>query len=97
MNRLIPGLFLLLATHGMPTLADHPSSLDHLLRQVEDAHRQDAQVRKEREQRFLSAHDNQKALLKKLRARVPHSAIAGNNSGSNTQITKRHCRPCSQN
>jgi len=70
MNRLIAGLFLLLATHGMPALADHPSSLDHLLRQVEDAHRQDAQVRKEREQRFLSAHDNQQALLKELRARV---------------------------
>jgi biopolymer transport protein ExbB len=70
MNRLIPALLLLLASHGTPALADHPTSLDHLLRQVEDAHRQDAKIRKEREQRFLSAHENQKALLKELRARV---------------------------
>ena len=70
MNRLLPALFLLLATPGMPALADHPSSLDHLLRQVEDAHREDARIRQERGQRFLSAHENQKTLLKELRAQV---------------------------
>ncbi len=70
MNRLISALLLLLAVPGMPALADHPSSLDHLLRQVEDAHREDARIRNEREQRFLSAHENRKTLLKELHARV---------------------------
>ena len=70
MNRLIVALFLLFVIHCTPTFADHPSSLDHLLRQVEDAHRQDAQIRNEREQRFLSANKNQKELLEELRSQV---------------------------
>ena len=70
MNRLNVALFLLFVIHCTPTFADHPSSLDHLLRQVEDAHRQDAQIRNKREQRFLSANKNQKALLKELRSQV---------------------------
>jgi len=70
MNRLNVTLFLLLVIHCTPTFADHPSSLDHLLRQVEDAHRQDAQIRNEREQRFLSANKNQKELLEELRSQV---------------------------
>ncbi|MGB5425726.1 MAG: MotA/TolQ/ExbB proton channel family protein, partial [Gammaproteobacteria bacterium] len=37
---------------------------------VEDAHKQDARIRKEREQRFLAANANQKTLLQELRARV---------------------------
>ena len=70
MNRLPVALLLLLALHGTLARAEHPSSLDHLLRQVEDAHQQDARIRKEREQRFLSANEDQKALLQELRARV---------------------------
>ena len=70
MNRLRTALFLLLAVYGALAGAEHPSSLDHLLRQVEDAHKQDARIRKEREQRFLSANENQKTLLQELRARV---------------------------
>ena len=70
MNRLRTGLFLLLAIYGALVCAEHPSSLDHLLRQVEDAHQQDARIRKEREQRFLSENANQKTLLQELRARV---------------------------
>ena len=70
MNRLNITLFLLLLFHGTLVVADHPTSLDHLLRQMEESHRQDAQIRKKREQRFLSAHENQQTLLKELRARV---------------------------
>jgi biopolymer transport protein ExbB len=70
MNRLKITVLLLLAMHGAVSNADHPSSLDHLLRQVEDAHQQDARIRKQREQRFLSENENQKALLQKLRTRV---------------------------
>jgi biopolymer transport protein ExbB len=70
MNSLKVALFLLLALHGVLASAEHPSSLDHLLRQVEDAHKQDARIRKERQQRFLSANENQKALLQDLRTRV---------------------------
>ncbi len=70
MNRLKTGLFLLLAVCSTLASADHPSSLDHLLRQVEVAHKQDARIRKEREQRFLAENADQKALLAELRARV---------------------------
>ena len=70
MTRLHATLFLLLVMQGTPAMADHPTSLDHLLRQAEDAHRQDAQIRKEREQRFLQATENRKALLEELRVKV---------------------------
>ena len=70
MIRLKIVLLLLLAFPGTSAIADHPTSLDHLLRQVEEAHRQDARIRKEREQRFLSANENQKALLEELRNQV---------------------------
>jgi len=70
MTRLKATLFLLLVMHGTLATADHPTSLDHLLRQAEDAHRQDAQIRKEREQRFLLANQDQKALLEELRKQV---------------------------
>jgi len=70
MNRLKIALYLLLAVFSTLASAGHPSSLDHLLRQVEDAHKEDARIRREREQRFLSANENQKALLQELRVRV---------------------------
>ena len=70
MNRLSIVLSLLLLLPAGFAMADHPSSLDYLLRQVEDAHQEDARVRKEREQRFLSANEQQKALLKELRGQV---------------------------
>jgi len=70
MNRLSGVLCLLLLIHGSFVMADHPSSLDHLLRQVEDAHQEDARVRQAREQRFLSANENQKAMLEALRGKV---------------------------
>ena len=77
MNSVRVALFLLLASHGLLAVADHPTSLDHLLRQVEDAHRQDAQIRQEREQRFLSANKNQKALLEELRQQVARQRNRG--------------------
>ena len=70
MNRLSLVLSLLLILPAGFAMADHPSNLDYLLRQVEDAHQEDARVRKEREQRFLSANEQQKALLKELRGQV---------------------------
>ncbi|MDX2456000.1 MAG: MotA/TolQ/ExbB proton channel family protein [Gammaproteobacteria bacterium] len=70
MNRLTVTLFLLLTIHGTLVSADHPTSLDHLLRQVEEAHRQDARIRKEREQRFLQAQQDQQTLLEELRGQV---------------------------
>lgn len=70
MNSLKITLFFLLAVHGAFATADHATNLDHLLRQVEDAHKQDARVRKEREQRFLSANKDQKILLEELRGQV---------------------------
>lgn len=70
MNSLKITLFLLLAIYGALASAEHPSSLDHLLRQVEDAHKEDARIRKEREQRFLAVNADQKTLLQALRVRV---------------------------
>ena len=70
MNSMKIALVLLLALHGTLARAEHPGSLDHLLRQVEDAQRQDAQIRKQREQRFLSANKEQKNLLQELRTQV---------------------------
>lgn len=48
---------------GKPAVADHPTDLDHLLRQVKQAHSQEAQVRRERERRFLTEHADRQALL----------------------------------
>ena len=70
MNSLKIALFLLLVVHGAFAVAEHATNLDHLLRQVEDAHEQDARVRKQREQRFLAANKDQRALLEELRGQV---------------------------
>ena len=44
----------LLISTCLPALADHPTDLDHLLRQVKQAHERESSVRHEREKRFLS-------------------------------------------
>jgi len=77
MNSLKALLFLLLASHGILAVANHPTSLDNLLRQVEQAHRQDAQIRKQREQRFLAAHEKQKTLLQELQRQVARQRDRG--------------------
>ncbi len=48
-------------------LAEHPTHLDQLLRQVQEAQQRDAAIRQEREQTFLAAHADQKQLLEQLR------------------------------
>lgn len=52
------------------TQADHPTELDHLLRQVQASRERDTQVRKEREARFLAEHSDRKALLADVTARL---------------------------
>ncbi len=51
-------------------LAEHPTHLDQLLRQVQDAQQRDAKIRLERESTFLAAHADQKALLEALRQKL---------------------------
>lgn len=77
MNRISVLLALVLAVPGAVVRADHPSSLDHLLRQVELAHEQDARVRQEREQRFMQAREEQQNLLEDMRARVEEQRERG--------------------
>ncbi|MDJ0806013.1 MAG: MotA/TolQ/ExbB proton channel family protein [Gammaproteobacteria bacterium] len=58
-------------------LADHPTHLDQLLRQVQEAQQRDAKIRREREQTFLAAHADQKALLDELRTRLEKERARG--------------------
>jgi biopolymer transport protein ExbB len=58
-------------------LAEHPTHLDRLLRQVQEAQQRDAAVRKQREQTFLAAHADQKRLLAELRARLAQERQRG--------------------
>ena len=51
-------------------LAEHPTHLDQLLRQVQDAQQRDAKIRRERESTFLAAHADQKTLLEALRQKL---------------------------
>lgn len=51
-------------------LAEHPTHLDQLLRQVQEAQQRDAAIRQEREQTFLAAHADQKQLLEQLREKL---------------------------
>ena len=97
MIRLKIVLLLLLAFPGTSAIADHPTSLDHLLRQVEEAHKQDARIRKEREQRFLRRMKIKKPCWKNYGIRLPHNATGSNNSDSNTLTMKNRCRYFRQN
>ncbi|MEN8180018.1 MAG: MotA/TolQ/ExbB proton channel family protein [Pseudomonadota bacterium] len=62
---LLPGLL-----WSAMTLAEHSTHLDQLLRQVQEAQQRDAKIRREREQTFLAAHADQKALLEALRQKL---------------------------
>ena len=62
--------------------ADHPSHLDHLLRQVEEAQQRDTVVRQQREQTFLSARTQQKRLLEELKTKL------ANERSHSTQLKK---------
>ncbi len=58
--------------------ADHPTHLDKLLSQVQDAQQRDAAIRREREQTFLAAHADQKLLLEELRNKLATERQRGN-------------------
>jgi biopolymer transport protein ExbB len=58
-------------------MADHPTHLDRLLRQVQEAQQHDAKIRREREQTFLAAHANQQALLEELRGKLQAERARG--------------------
>jgi biopolymer transport protein ExbB len=58
-------------------LAEHPTHLDRLLRQVQEAQQRDATVRKQREQTFLAAHADQQRLLVELRANLEQERRRG--------------------
>jgi biopolymer transport protein ExbB len=72
-------LLILMLTLCWPLLApaEHPTHLDRLLRQVQEAQQRDAAVRKQREQTFLAEHADQKRLLEELRARVDQERQRG--------------------
>jgi biopolymer transport protein ExbB len=57
--------------------ADHPSTLDHMLRQVKEANSREAAVRAEREQRFLHAKADREQLLAQQRERVADERARG--------------------
>jgi len=67
-------LSLLVATTAV---ADHPSALDHLLRQVQEANSREAAVRAERERRFLAARVDREQLLAEQRERVARERARG--------------------
>ena len=72
-------LLILLLALCWPLLvqAEHPTHLDRLLRQVQEAQQHDAAVRKQREQTFLAAHGEQKHLLAELRAKLEQERQRG--------------------
>ncbi len=57
--------------------ADHPSTLDHMLRQVKEANSREAAVRAERERRFLHAKADREQLLVEQRGRVAGERARG--------------------
>ena len=73
--RLLMLLSLLLA--APMAAADHPTKLDHLLRQVQEANSREAAMRAEREQRFLAAKVDREQLLAEQRARVARERARG--------------------
>lgn len=62
MKRLFPILLAALLWPG-PACADHPTHLDHLLRQAQEAQEREAVARRAREARFVADHADQKRLL----------------------------------
>ena len=67
----------LAACIALPVCADHPTDLDHLLRQVREANSREAVVRKEREQRFLEEQADREQLLAEMREAVRQERARG--------------------
>jgi biopolymer transport protein ExbB len=62
---------------ALPAPADHPTDLDHLLRQVKEANSRDAMVRRERQQRFLAEQADREQLLAEMRSGVKRERARG--------------------
>ena len=67
----------LLISGCLPALADHPTDLDHLLRQVKQASERESSVRREREEQFLSEKVDRQAMLDELRQQVEQQRSRG--------------------
>jgi len=65
---LLPALLLLLP--AFPASAHHPTSLDYLLQQVQEANARDSRIRAEREAAFLADNRAQKEKLRNLRDKL---------------------------
>lgn len=70
-------LLLLALCWPLLSQAEHPTHLDRLLRQVQDAQQHDAAIRREREQTFLAANADQKRLLETLRGKLEQERQRG--------------------
>lgn len=66
---------LLTLLFSTPLWAEHPTHLDGLLHQAEDARAREDALRKQREQAFLAAHADQKALLAQLKSRLQQERL----------------------
>jgi len=60
-----------------PAAADHPTPLDHLLRQAQEAQEREAATRRAREARFLAEHADQKRLLAEARQKLAAERARG--------------------
>jgi len=67
----------LLIFSGLPVMADHPTDLDHLLRQVKQASDRESSVRREREKQFLSEKADRQAMLDDVRQQVEQQRSRG--------------------
>ena len=67
----------LLICSCLPALADHPTDLDYLLRQVKQASDRESSVRREREKQFLSEKTNRQAMLDDIRQKVEQQRSRG--------------------
>jgi biopolymer transport protein ExbB len=77
MRLLRPLIFLFWLLAVATAAADHPSTLDHMLRQVKEANSREAALRAEREQRFLDDKADREKLLAAQRERVAGERARG--------------------
>ena len=77
MKSLRPLVLMLSLLVAAMAAADHPSTLDHMLRQVKEANSREAAVRAERERRFLHAKADREQLLVEQRERVAGERARG--------------------
>jgi len=76
MKRLFP-VVLAALLWPWPAAADHPTPLDHLLRQAQEAQQREAATRRAREARFLAEHADHKRLLAEARQQLAAERARG--------------------